>query len=652
MPTTSNTITAATHRRIDMLLALPRSTKKILAVLADSALCVLTVWIAICFRFEAWVSLSGYQWLAVALSILLAIPLLTAFGFYHTVVRFIGRQTLTAALRAIGVYTLIYSAIFTAFGLPSVPRTIGLIQPVLLLAAIGATRLLAQHIFLDDYASQKNPDNSLFALVYGTGLPAQQLALSLELSADIKVIGFVDEDSQLIGGRIQGLNVYDSSSLASICEKFQVRQILLAKSDLTRSQRNDVLQRLSPLNVAIRTLPSFDQWASPKDLQADQLRELDIEDLLGRDPVPPDPELLARNIKHQCVFITGAGGSIGSEIARQALKLGASKLVLFEISEFALYTIHEELLKIKAQHELNTPLFPILGNCCDISDLHRSYKTHQPTTVFHAAAYKHVPMIEFNVQAGIRNNLLGTQQTALLAAEYDVRHFTLISTDKAVRPTNVMGATKRIAELCIHYAQQKALGEGCKIRYSIVRFGNVLGSSGSVVPKFRAQIAAGGPITLTHPDITRFFMTIPEAAQLVVQAAAMSTEPNKSSPDTYLLDMGESVRIQDLARSMIRLSGRQVKDSNKSSAGIDIIYTGLRPGEKLFEELLLSGKPKKTSHGKIFQDTSELSDHLVNELVIHFDHLTSLAIRAESSAELICSLKDIVPEFIPDSRVS
>jgi FlaA1/EpsC-like NDP-sugar epimerase len=632
------------------LLSLPRRGKQLLALSTDTALCVLTVWLSICLRFESWISLVDWQWFPVLLSPILAIPIFIRTGLYRAIFRYGGNQSLAAIVQAIAIYGLIFAALFTAIGFPLVPRTIGLIQPILLLVAIGASRWMAQYIFLPERPDAGEGQDSQRALIYGTGLPAQQLALSLKSQSNIVVMGFVDDDALLAGGQIQRLTVYSTAQLAQVCEQHSIRHMLLAKPQLTRSQRNSVLQELSPLNVTIRTLPSIDQWAGNNDHQADQLRQLDIEDLLGRDPVPPDPALMERNLKNQCVLVTGAGGSIGSELARQAIQLGASKLVLFDSSEFALYAIEEELRSIKSRHGLSTTLAPVLGNCCDLNDLHHCFDTHRPSTVFHAAAYKHVPLVEFNMQVGMRNNILGTHQMAQLAMQYGVLHFTLISTDKAVRPTNVMGATKRIAELSIHLAQKQAVAQAARIRYSIVRFGNVLGSSGSVVPKFRAQIAAGGPITLTHPDITRYFMTIQEAAQLVIQAAAMSEETAQSRPDTYLLDMGESVRIQDLARAMIRLSGQQVRESKNDRAGIEIVYTGLRPGEKLYEELLISGASRNTVNAKIFQDLSECSHKLLDDLQTQLEQFASYSAYTIAPTQVLDILKRYVPEYTPDLR--
>lgn len=603
----------AATRRIDSLLALPRSAKKAVAVMADSALCALTVWLAISLRFESWVSLSGYQWLAVALSILLAIPLLTVFGFYHTVIRYVGRQTITAALRAIGIYALLFSAVFTVFGFPLVPRTIGILQPLLLLIGLALVRLLASELLGEQVTSKVASDIQASVLIYGAGNSGQQLAASLKVSGQTQIVGFLDDNKSLQKALISGIPVFSPTELDSIIRKHGVRDVLLAMPGISRTQRNIVIHKLSSSAVAIRTLPRLSDLVQAHIDESD-LRKLDIEDLLGRDPVPPDSTLLSKNITGKVVLITGAGGSIGSEIARQALKLGANRLVLFDSSEFALYTIDEELQKFKVQQSLSTLLTPILGNCCDLIDLNRCFEIHRPNTVFHAAAYKHVPLVEFNILAGLRNNILGTHQVAKLAMESGVQHFTLISTDKAVRPTNVMGATKRVAELCIHIAQRRSLDSGKDIRFSIVRFGNVLGSSGSVVPKFRTQIASGGPITLTHPDITRYFMTITEAAQLVIQAAGMPADLKQTYPDTYLLDMGESVRIQDLARLMIQLSGQQVKETANNSHGIEIIYTGLRPGEKLYEELLIDGLALKTTHAKIHRDGTVNPDSLLIEV--------------------------------------
>jgi FlaA1/EpsC-like NDP-sugar epimerase len=638
-------------RHLDSLLSLPRSAKKSMAIMTDASLCTLTVWLAICFRFESWVSLTGYQWLAVVLSITLAIPLLSIFGFYHTVVRFAGRETMTAALRALGIYTVIYSAILSTYGLPLVPRTIGLIQPILLLIAIGTSRLLAQHIFQINTGMLTEPEASQNALIFGTGRPAQQLALSLSGEKKFQVLGFIDDDAQLVGGQIQGLRVHHTSLLADVCQRYSVRHILLAKSNVSRTQRNEILQTLTPLNVTIRTLPSIDQWLEHPNHQAEQLRELDIQDLLGRDPIPPYPELLSRNIQDRCVLITGAGGSIGGELARQALSLGARKLLIFDSSEFSLYTIEQELLTIKLHRQLPTTIIPILGDCTNLRDLRHCLESHRPTTVFHAAAYKHVPLVEFNIQTGVRNNVLGTYQAALLAMDYGVQHFTLISTDKAVRPTNVMGTTKRIAELSIHLLQKTAFEKGLGLRYSIVRFGNVLGSSGSVVPKFRAQIAAGGPLTLTHPEITRYFMTMQEAAQLVIQAAAMSSESHLPSPDTYLLDMGDPIKIKDLALLMIRLSGRQLKNDTPDNSGIEITYTGLRPGEKLYEELLVSGDSRTTSHAKIFQDLTKISSEQLAALIDKIPNLSTHFAEYQTSSQAMIALQKIVPDYVPDTRI-
>lgn len=625
-------------RRIDSLLALPRSAKKALAILADSALCVLTVWLAICFRFESWISLSGYQWLAVILSIVLAIPLLTAFGFYHTVIRYVGRQTITAALRAIGIYAIIYSAIFTAYSFPLVPRTIGIMQPLLLLISIALIRLLANELLSEQLNSNAPSTQQFTVLIYGAGNSGQQLASSLKTSSQTQIVGFLDDNKSLQNALISGIPVFSPTSLDSIVNKYGVRDVLLAMPSISRSQRNSIIQKLSSSEVAIRTLPRLSDLAQGHINESD-LRKLDIEDLLGRDPVPPDSSLLSKNIAGKVVLITGAGGSIGSEITRQVHLLNPKQLVLFDVSEYSLYSLQEELTT--CQHNLQITgvgIRTVLGSVLDKQLVNEVFQKYRPDTVFHAAAYKHVPLVESNIRAAIINNIAGTMNVASAALAHGCSKFTLISTDKAVRPTNVMGATKRIAELCIHHIQTNAYIDEATTQFSIVRFGNVLASSGSVVPKFREQIAKGGPVTITHPDITRYFMTIPEAAQLVIQAGAI---PRAAGVCTYLLDMGEPVKIYDLARTMIQLAGLPVADES-SKNGIPIVFTGLRTGEKLYEELLVDGKSLKTTHPKIMLDTARVLNNTA------FSATLSLLLSRNTNSseeELIALLTQLLPEF-------
>lgn len=630
---------APAKRRVDSILALPRNAKKMLAVIVDSALCVLTVWLAICFRFESWVSLSDYQWLAVFVSIFLAIPLLTAFGFYHTVIRYVGRQTITAALRAIGIYAVIYSAVFTVFSFPLVPRTIGILQPLLLLISLALVRLLASELLSEQVIkSDSTSITKTRVLIYGAGNSGQQLAASLKTSGQTQVVGFLDDNKSLQKALIAGIPVFSPDNLDGIISQYGVRDVLLAMPSISRSQRNTVIHNLSSSAVAIRTLPRLSDLAQGHIDESD-LRKIDIEDLLGRDPVPPDATLLAKNVSNRVVLVIGAGGSIGSEIARQVLAQKPKQLILFDVSEYAMYSLLEDLNIGRVNRQTtNISLHAILGSVLDKSLIDQVFQKYHPDTVFHAAAYKHVPLVEENVHAAIKNNIAGTIHVATSAQSHGCSQFTLISTDKAVRPTNVMGATKRIAELCIHHIQTHPATSTASTQFSIVRFGNVLGSSGSVVPKFREQIANGGPVTITHPDITRYFMTIPEAAQLVIQAAAM---PSDTGVSTYLLDMGEPIKIHDLARTMIKLAGFSVAD-DASMPGIPIVYTGLRAGEKLHEELLVDGNSQKTTHPKIMLDSSQVQDTpAFSSALSHL--LSSNADTPEQ--ELVSLLAKLVPEF-------
>jgi FlaA1/EpsC-like NDP-sugar epimerase len=609
------------------LLALPRGYKRALALLADVALCVLTVWLAICFRFESWISLSGYQWLAVGVSVFLAIPLLAAFGFYHTVIRFAGKQVIETVLRAMGIYTLIYSAIFTVYGLPLVPRTIGILQPLLLLVGLALLRLSARQLLGESASALASKTDLPTVLIYGAGNSGQQLAASLQASGLSRVVGFIDDNTSLHKARIAGILVYGPKQLGWLTAQHRVRDVLLAMPSLSRSRRNDIIKLLSASPVAVRTLPSLSDLAQSK-ITEQALRELDIEDLLGRDPVEPITELLTKNITGKVVMVTGAGGSIGSELCRQIAKLSPSQLILLEQSEFALYNINEELSALT-----QALITPLLANVQDQARITQIITSYRPQTIYHAAAYKHVPLVESNPLAGLRNNILGTLHVAQAALAAGVHDMVLISTDKAVRPTNVMGASKRISEIVLQLLASQYAQQAQSTRICMVRFGNVLGSSGSVVPKFREQIKQGGPITLTHADITRYFMTIPEASQLVIQAAALH-QSHQDGAKIYLLDMGESVKIIDLAKTMVQLSGLKIQDAANPQGDIAIAITGLRPGEKLFEELLISGTPLATRHPKILMTTDAADPTSGNTL----ERIVQLCESAASITELTAQL--------------
>jgi FlaA1/EpsC-like NDP-sugar epimerase len=626
----------------DTMLALPRSAKRLLALCVDICLCVLTVWLALCLRYETWVTIQGNQWLAVLAAPLIAIPLFIVFGLYRAIFRFAGREALEAVARAVGIYALIYSVIFTAIGFQDVPRTIGLLQPVLLLLTVGAVRLIARHLLGEPYVAQLRSTTAANVLIYGAGDSGLALASSLSKSDGMRVVGFLDDNPSLHRGQLMGIDVYNPQDIIKTVERLRVRDVLLALPSITRTRRNEILKIMSTARVAVRTLPTLSDLAIGR-IQASDLRELDIEDLLGRDAVAPDSALLSKNIQGKVVLVTGAGGSIGSELCRQIMRIGPVTLILLELNEFALYTIHEELIALRNKTATDTKLLPLLASVQDKPRLLEIITAWQPHTIYHAAAYKHVPLVEANPVAGVQNNVFGTLNVAQAALDCGVENMVLISTDKAVRPTNVMGATKRLAELILQALAQEAAQQGKHTKLCMVRFGNVLGSSGSVVPKFRAQIQHAGPVSVTHPEVTRYFMTISEAAQLVIQAAAMpSTSPE--SAEVFVLDMGQPVKIIDLARSMIELSGFTVKDDRHPDGDIAIEITGLRPGEKLYEELLIGEHPQKTTHPKIMRAEEMFTPWSL--LAAQLNTLMAFT-SANNFSDVTTALQGIVEQYTP-----
>lgn len=577
------------------LLELPRPVKRLLAVLVDASLCTLAVWVALYLRLEVWLRLEGaYLW-AVGISIALAIPLFIRFGLYRAIFRYAGWNATVALAQAMALYGLFYATVFTLVGIQGVPRSVGLVQPLLLLVFVGLSRLairlwlggLYRHLL----AEKARPG----VLIYGAGETGRQLAAALARSTEYRLVGFVDDDPRLQGRSLDGRDVHNPDDLDRVIVSDGVNDVLLALPSIDPVRRRQIVDRLRAHPVHVRTLPGVSDLASGR-VSLSDLRELDIEDLLGRAPVSPDPVLMGQLISGHVVAVTGAGGSIGSELCRQIVQQRPTTLLLIEQSEFALYAIHHELQALvqRSAMEGSVQLVPLLASVTDRPRMDAILRAWQPHTLYHAAAYKHVPLVEHNPVQGIRNNVWGTWCCAEAARGAGVRHFVLISTDKAVRPTNIMGASKRLAEMVLQ-AMDSESGAGTT-RFCMVRFGNVLGSSGSVVPLFRQQIAAGGPITLTHPDITRYFMTIPEAAQLVMQAGAMAT-----GGEVFVLDMGEPVRIMDLAQRMVELSGRTVKTPDRPDGDIAIEITGLRPGEKLYEELLIGDNPQPTPHPRIMK---------------------------------------------------
>jgi len=582
----------------------PRSAKRLVVVALDIFLALLATWISYTLRLDQPHWPSGAQWWVYFLAPVLSIPIFVRFGLYRAIFRYTGQ----AALQATGLAVLLYGGLLSVILLwtqwPMVPRSLGVLQPLVFLFLVGASRAVARFWLADLGRVGAQMDGRL--LIYGAGAAGVQTAAALHLSPQYALIGFVDDDATKIGRSVNGVPVIGPTEITAVVASQGVTDILLALPSVSRDRRNAILESLRHLPVHVRTLPGLSDLASGR-VTIQDFRELDVEDLLGRDPVPPDIALLAKNLTDKVVLVTGAGGSIGGELTRQILLQRPRQLLLFDHNEFGLYAIHQELLDVCAALGLRLDLVPLLGSVANPDRLAAVCATYRPYTVYHAAAYKHVPMVEDNPGEGILNNVFGTLNMAQAALASGVAHFVLVSTDKAVRPTNVMGASKRMAELVLQ-AMAAGMPRTC---FCMVRFGNVLGSSGSVVPLFRRQLASGGPLTVTHTEVTRYFMTIPEAAQLVLQAGAMA-----EGGDVFVLDMGEPVKIMDLARRMVELSGLRVRNALQPDGDIEITVTGLRPGEKLYEELLIGDNPTPTAHPRIMKahedhlKWSQLEPHL------------------------------------------
>lgn len=624
-----------------LIIIWPRWAKKSFVLLLDALLCLITTWLAFCLRFDEIVFPDVPMIWAAAASLLIAVPLFVTFGLYRAIFRYTGWFATLSLVRAVSFYALVYAFIFLLVSVPGVPRSIGLIQPVLLFVGVGVTRLLAKWLLNSLVVKHNQGREKGVALIYGAGSAGRQLASGLRQGFEIRPIGFVDDDQRLWKGTINGLTVYAPDDIPRLLDSgLGVTDVLLAMPSAGRARQRLILSQLSELPVRVRTLPGLTDLANGL-VKVEDMREVEIEDVLGREPVRANGELLHQNVTGKTVLVTGAGGSIGSELCRQILAQKPSVLILFELSEFALYAIERELSQCESI--AGVTLLSILGSVLDANKLTRVYRQYGVKTVFHAAAYKHVPMIEANPAAGVWNNVFGTLRTVEAACQCGVEVFVLVSTDKAVRPTNVMGCSKRLAELVL---QAKSLQENRlgvhTTKLTMVRFGNVLGSSGSVVPVFREQIKNGGPVTVTHPEIIRYFMTIPEAAQLVIQAGAMG-----EGGDVMVLDMGEPVKILDLAKRMIHLSGLSHKDEANPDGDIEIRFTGLRPGEKLYEELLIGDNTLPTSHARIMRAAEhalswEELEPLLSELEV--------AIKAEDNDAIRSLLKRAVPEFNPQSE--
>ncbi|MEH6480043.1 MULTISPECIES: polysaccharide biosynthesis protein [Pseudoalteromonas] len=564
-----------------------RTMKRIITLFIDSLFIITAFWLALIVRLDSFEPLQNLDnWLLLALLLPISLYTFVSLGLYRAVLRYMNSQAIWAIV--LGTLVTTVSLVLIAFFMGiDIPRTMPFIFAWLCLLTVGGARVFIRALIGKVTTSKKES-----VIIYGAGSAGRQLATALGAGPEYFVSAFIDDDVTKHGSIIQGIPVVCFKGIYDLVNKGKISKVLLALPSATRARRKEILAQLEPLTIKVLSMPGMADVVEGKAKLA-EITEVGVEDLLGRDPVAPKMDLMTANISKKVVMVTGAGGSIGSELCRQIVKQQPTKLILFEQSEFALYSIEKELNEYICNNALELDLIPIMGSVQRINRLETVMKTFGVHTVYHAAAYKHVPLVEHNVVEGVRNNVFGTYYCAKAAVNAGVENFVLISTDKAVRPTNVMGATKRMAELVLQGLTQEQ-GVKHKTRFCMVRFGNVLGSSGSVVPLFRRQIKEGGPITLTHPDITRFFMTIPEAAQLVIQAGAMG-----KGGDVFVLDMGDPVKIKDLATKMVRLSGFEVKSDTNPHGDIEIKCTGLRPGEKLYEELLIGNNVGETIHERI-----------------------------------------------------
>ena len=619
---------------------LPRGVRAALIALIDILACSAAAIFAFWLRLGEW-HLSDRPvliFLAIAIPIWLTIALLTR--TYRSLVRFSGRETIRQLAIRCGLMSIVLAMVLVPLRVPGIPRTLAVLHPLVFMLALAGSRLGLSSLLLQALYSRPLRQKRKRVLIYGAGSAGQHLSISVRQDPRIHLIGFVDENPFLSNRSLEGKPIWHTEELERILVLEDIDEVFLALSTASRSTRRQIVERLRSRapKVRVRMLPSISEIAFEQ-VSINDLRDVQIEELLGRDEVAPDPELMQRNIAEKCVLVTGAGGSIGSELCRQIMLQRPRTLVLVEQSEHALYLIDAELKELKDREALTVETVAELVDVARPSECNRAFQTWRPDTVFHAAAYKHVPLLEENPLPGIRNNVFGTLNACLAAEAVGTGTFILVSTDKAVRPTSVMGASKRVCELII---QARAEAQQ-SITYSGVRFGNVLGSSGSVVPLFRRQIEKGGPVTVTHADVTRYFMTIPEASQLVIQAGAMAEDG-----DIFLLDMGEPVRVRDLAKAMIELSGLTVRDDADPDGDIEIVEIGLRPGEKLHEELLIEQSARPTTHPRIVMAHESMIDwiHLERRL----DELAA-AIDANDADRVMGLLGLLVPAYrqVPDA---
>lgn len=596
----------------------PRPAKRLAVMALDAVLCAIAVWIAFSLRIGDWHMPDKALLTFTGAMLCLWYPIALLRGVYSAIFRFSGRGAIIGLTLAVGLLTVPMAVLFMAIPQEGVPRTMALLGPILFYLMLGLSRIVGRYVLVDLFNARSAGDTRKHVVIYGAGATGQMLANTLGVESGMRVVGFIDDDRAKWGRLLDGRRIYRSAQVADLAQRRGVTDIVLAMSQISFSRRKQIIAALEPLSLNVQTLPPMRDLMAGR-ISADALRPIEVEDLLGRPVVPEHGDLLARQVRGKLVMVTGAGGSIGSEICRQILAQRPAGLVMVEANEFALFQIEQELDAAlnaapsaapnaapnaatgaaipKAGEAARPKLYARLTDVSNAAAVARLFAEFSPHTIFHAAAYKHVPLVEDNVVEAVRNNVMGARLMARGALGSGSERFVLISTDKAVRPPNVMGASKRMCEIILQdLARRSGRSLQAKTVFSMVRFGNVLGSSGSVVPIFRRQIEAGGPITVTHREITRYFMTIFEAAQLVIQAGAMAR-----GGEVFLLDMGEPVKIWDLARSMVRLAGLSVRDASNPAGDIELVERGLRPGEKLYEELLLGENSEATEHPRIMQ---------------------------------------------------
>jgi FlaA1/EpsC-like NDP-sugar epimerase len=612
----------------DAILALPRETKRLIMATADAVAIPTALWAALALKFDRLDPLLDRTFSYFLVAAGSALFFFSVFGLYRAVIRFMGPKAMVTVIAGVSLSVLVLAVFDRFFASHQIPLSAFGIYWALALPYVGGSRFVARYLFLRRSGAK---GTAARVAIYGAGDAGARVCSVLLGGPDFQPVAFIDDKKSLQGSNINGIRVYGSESLQELVRTRKVDRVLLAMPSASRRRRREVLTQLEPLGVHVQSLPNLSDLISGK-AQISELCDVEVSDLLGRDPVPPQPKLFGSCIRGKCVLVTGAGGSIGAELCRQIIRLGPTRLVLFEMSELALYNIERELEEIAANERLELEIVPLLGNAHHRHRVREVLAAFAVQTVYHAAAYKHVPIVEYNVVEGIHNNVISTWYTAEAALETGVETFVLVSTDKAVNPANVMGATKRLAELVLQALQERTT----QTRFCMVRFGNVLASSGSVVPLFQNQIRRGGPVTVTHPDVIRYFMTIPEAAQLVVQAGSMA-----KGGDVFVLDMGRPVRIDDLARRLVNLMGLTVRDANNPDGDIEIEYTGLRTAEKLFEELLIGSNVTGTDHPMIMRAIEHhlpwpKMQQILNDLLValaSFDCHRALALLTESVAE-------------------